>query len=80
MGNPQSDIRNEDYDLSVFFNLYCVTKKTANDASEMESILREELAGKFPVNVHIDPSSVEVKGKIYKLFLHGSFGFYNCTR
>nr|SVE74023.1 EOG090X019S [Daphnia barbata] len=52
---------NEDYDLSVFFNLYCTTKKSANDAAEMESILREELAGKLPVNVHIDPSSVEVK-------------------
>nr|SVE74962.1 EOG090X019S [Daphnia dolichocephala] len=60
-------IRNEDYDISVFFNLYCTTKKTANDAVEMESVLREELAGKFPVNVHIDPSSVEVKARTVKI-------------
>jgi hypothetical protein len=54
---------NEDYDLSVFFNLYCNTKKTPNDALEMESILREDLAGRFPINVHIDPSSIEVRGR-----------------
>jgi hypothetical protein len=55
---------NEDYDLSVFFNLYCTTKKTPTDALEMESILREELAMRFPVTVHIDPSSVEVRGNL----------------
>nr|CAG4639795.1 EOG090X019S [Daphnia pulex]SVE84709.1 EOG090X019S [Daphnia pulex] len=54
---------NEDYDLSVFFNLYCTTKKTPTDALEMESILREELAMRFPVTVHIDPSSVEVRAR-----------------
>nr|SVE73394.1 EOG090X019S [Daphnia atkinsoni] len=63
---------NEDYDLSVFFNVYCATKKTANDALEMESILREELAGKFPVNVHIDPSSVEVKARVVAILSNES--------
>nr|CAG4636784.1 EOG090X019S [Ceriodaphnia reticulata]SVE72775.1 EOG090X019S [Ceriodaphnia reticulata] len=54
---------NEGYDLSVFFNLYCNTKKTANDAVEMESILRDELALRFPVTVHIDPASIEVRAR-----------------
>jgi hypothetical protein len=44
--------------------LYCTTKKTPTDALEMESILREELAMRFPVTVHIDPSSVEVRGNL----------------
>nr|CAG4646820.1 EOG090X019S [Megafenestra aurita]SVE92229.1 EOG090X019S [Megafenestra aurita] len=52
---------NEGYDLSVFFNLYFNTKKSTNDAIEMEAILREELGLSFPLSVVIDPASIEVR-------------------
>lgn len=56
-------IRNEGYDLSVFFNLFYNTKKSGNDALEMENILKDVLAMKFPETVLIDPASIEVTGK-----------------
>ena len=56
--------RNEGYDLSVFFNLYCVTKKSNNDALEMETILKEELFERFPQTVLVDPASIEVRGTV----------------
>ena len=64
---------NEGYDLSVFFNLYCNTKKTVNDAVEMEAILKEELALRFPVTVHIDPASIEVRGKCPKFVVQSCY-------
>ena len=69
--------RNDNNDLIVFFNVYCWAKKTANDASDMESILRDEFSlvnsatfgTKIPEKqslyfdgITVDQSDIEVKG------------------
>nr|CAG4641467.1 EOG090X019S [Eurycercus lamellatus] len=50
-------------DLSVLFNLYCWTKKSANDASDLESILKERLATEFPPAILVDHDSIEIKAR-----------------
>ncbi len=56
--------RREGHDLSVFFNLYCWTKKSLNsDAIELETLLKNGLSDELPSGVSVDHHSIEVRGK-----------------
>ena len=56
--------RNGETSIAVFFNVYCWTNKTINDATEMEEILKEYLAPEF--SSLIDTSSIAMKGMSLK--------------
>lgn len=70
-------IRTKGKDLLLYFNLYCWTKKTVNDAQVMEMILKEEFTGHSGEssdpknsssdslqNIIVDFASIEVKGAL----------------
>ena len=54
--------RHEGYDLSVYFNLYCWTKRSSSDAADLEAVLRDHLAGQLQSAV-VDPTSIEVRAR-----------------
>ena len=81
--------RSERDQLIIFFNVYCWAKKTANDAKELENILRQDLRphpqsaefgsqildsnSLYFADIRVDATSIEVKGRCYS-FIHSLHG------